>query len=102
MDISHIPVSFLSVRFLIKTYCAEGILLSSLFHFSPFLLSSLHNQCHGKRGEICRKMRNVWTKDGYFSRKSKMCGKLSLNFVGLHGRWLPTFITIYLLHLTFE
>ena len=42
----------------------------------PSLLSSLHNQCHGQRGEVCRKMKNVWTKDSYFSRKSKTCGPL--------------------------
>ena len=123
MDFSHIPFPCLSLRFLIKNYCAVWILHSSLFHFSPspnnqtkesliftFLSFFFTPSVSWKKRGICRKMRN-------FTFIKKSCARikmatfqevkrvdLSFNFVGLHGRGIFTFINISLclLHLTFE
>ena len=84
MDFSHIPFPCLSLRFLIKNYCAVWILHSSLFHFPP----SPNNQTKEsliftfpsffftpsvswkKRG-ICRKMRN-------FTFIKKSCARIKM------------------------
>ena len=74
---------------------------SLIFPFPSFFFSP--SVSWKKRG-ICRKMRNVWT-IANFPESQKPVDlsffsflfldevDLSLNFVGLHGRWLPTFIT---------